>query len=193
MKLDRHGIDCGMQLSSLTKSLFTTLTGYNRQWESTPQIRNGHFLLRNQLWYLFPLWWAVKVPSFPVGKICPHLEFPGAKLGCRVHHMKNAKLNATCSTCTGMYQCRYCLTEYRIDYKDFGDGVAFVVTSWLDLGDGRSPSDPAYQNHVLRGSAPQLLPEPPRIEPGSIRAAYEEEGFLTPQHNANMFTKTMLL
>ena len=174
MKLHRHGLDCSKQLSSLSRCLSVALTLYNRQWESTPRIVNGHFLLRNQIWHFFPLGRAVKVPAFSIGEICPHSKFPRAELACRVRHIKNAKLNATCRTCTGMFQCKDCHTEYRIDYKDFGDGVALIVTSWLDLGEGRTASDPTYQSHVLCNTFPQYQLDLPPIEVGSIRAAYEE-------------------
>lgn len=122
----------------------------------------------------------------------PPFEVPRAELACRVRHIKNAKLNATCPMCTGLFQCKYCPTEYQIDYKDFGDGVALIVTSWLDLGEGRTASDPMYQSHVLCNTFPQYQLDLPPIEVGSIRAAYEEEGFLSPKHSINMFTNNQL-
>ena len=47
------------------------------------------------------------------------------------------------------FQCRFCASEFRIDFKDLGkDGVAMVFTIWKNLGEGISPRDRLWTNHV---------------------------------------------
>jgi hypothetical protein len=72
MKLHRHGLDCSMQLSLLTKSRSSIGYGYTYRWESTPRIVNGHFILRHQLWILFPVRYAVIAPKITSNDVCPH-------------------------------------------------------------------------------------------------------------------------
>jgi hypothetical protein len=164
MKLHRYGLDCSEQLSLLTGYSSRPTFGYVYQWESAPRIVNGHFLLRHQVWLYFPLGYEVKVPHMIYTDVCPHLEFREYfwtslrlrssniknKMDCRASYWDNEKLNSKCLTCSGLFQCKICPTEFQIDVKEFlGKGVALVLTRWLDLGEGRTLSDPRYASHVL--------------------------------------------
>jgi hypothetical protein len=50
------------------------------------------------------------------------------------------------------HRCRICNVQFRLDRYDFGqEGIAVVVTKWLDLGAGLSPEDPKWNAHFLPG------------------------------------------
>lgn len=196
MKLHRHGLDCNKQLSLLTGFVSARSWGYNHQWRSIPRIINGHYILRHQVWLLFPVGYEVIIPNTIHTDICPHLEFNlfgwselKTKLACRISHWNNLPLNFRCPTCSGLFQCKICPTEFQIDTKDFlKNGVALILTRWLDLGEGRNLSDPRYASHISHAyDATRYRDVPVPFEAGSIRATYEGENFdmeklLTPKH-----------
>ena len=46
-------------------------------------------------------------------------------------------------------KCRRCKFEYQLEVLDTGsDGLAIVITRWLDLGSGLTPSDPKWRFHT---------------------------------------------
>jgi hypothetical protein len=206
MKLHRYGLNCSKQLSLLTGFHSSFEIGHNYQWESTPRIVNGHFLLRHQAWFLFPVGWDVRLPSTVVADVCPHWTLDSysghstrleTKIACRMSHWDDVRLNSRCRTCSGLFQCKRCPTEFQIDVKDFlENGVALILTRWLDLGEGRTPLDPRYASHVIHKHC-RRYSVPVRFEAGSIRAAFEGGDFdietlLTPKHKEHLFMQNPL-
>mgnify|MGYP001580602516 CR=1 FL=1 len=203
MKLYRHGLDYSEQISLLTGFGSPNVRGYTYQWTSIPRIVNGHFILRHQVWLLYPVGYEVIMPDTIYTDICPHWQFNclgwsklNMKLACRISHWDNLRLNLRCPTCSGLFQCRICPTEFQINTKDFlRNGVALVLTRWLDLGEGRDLSDPRYASHVYHGYGSCYRDTPVPFEAGSIRAAYEGESFdeeklLTPEYKFELFWST---
>jgi hypothetical protein len=195
MKLHRRGLDCSVDLAMLTKSRSSFGRGYNYRWESIPRIINGHLILRYQLWLLFPARQEVIVPRIKFMDVCPHLRFNCSssmgirqKMACRVSHWENSERNLNCPICSGLVQCKTCPTEFQINTKNFPKhGMCLVLTRWMDLGEGRTLSDPTYASHVSHkhDSNYQYVRVP--FEAGSLKAAYEGErpdlrNFLTPRH-----------
>jgi hypothetical protein len=77
-------------------------------------------------------------------------------------------------TSSGLIQCKYCATEFRVDSIAVGKrktGRAFIITRWKDLGKGDSVDDPTWSAHVTEGTMVRT-----HFMPGSICAAFEGEG-----------------
>ncbi|KAL5354659.1 hypothetical protein ACLOAV_000748 [Pseudogymnoascus australis] len=93
---------------------------------------------------------------------------PGAtKCDCGAH-VENDDVSTTCS---GLVQCDYCATEFRIDSMAVGrrkEGRAFIITWWKNLGKGQSVEDPVWSAHVTEGAKVRT-----DFVAGSICAAFE--------------------
>lgn len=75
------------------------------------------------------------------------------------------------TTCSGLIQCGFCATEFRIDSMAIGkrkDGRAFIITRWKNLGEGESVDDPIWSAHVTKGQVGRS-----QFVAGSICAAFE--------------------
>ncbi|KFY90524.1 hypothetical protein V500_05155 [Pseudogymnoascus sp. VKM F-4518 (FW-2643)] len=214
MNLHRSDLDYSDQLSRLSGFGTIPRADHIQHWESTPRIVNGHFLLRNKTWLLFDAgvtetsmttidvcicrdWHKAPTQATPLTKS----DYPKGytelatqrpltnKLSCRASHWDNAFLNSNCATCTGLFQCKFCPTEFQIGVGvSTENGVALTVTRWLDLGKGRSLEDRRYASHVYGYEG-----RPVRFKAGSIKAAYEggdsEEKLVTPKYTTGMFKR----
>jgi hypothetical protein len=70
----------------------------------------------------------------------------------------------------GLIKCKYCFTEFRFDFKEFGKrGNAIYVTKWQDLGHGLSHLDPKWQSQILE----YRFRKPVKFDLGSICSAFE--------------------
>lgn len=200
MKLYRNRLNYSDQLSLLTGFGSPFAHGYDYKWISVPRIINGHFILRHQTWFLYPVGYEVIIPNIIYTDICPHWIFNSlgssglkTKLSCRISHWDNLRLNSRCSTCSGLFQCDICPTEFQIDTKDFSEnGIALIITRWLDLGEGRVLSDPRYTSHISHGHISSYQDIPVPFNAGSIRAMYEGGSFdvqklSIPQYKLNLF------
>ena len=108
--------------------------------------------------------------------ICPHLSTRYSSiyenafsrgLRCKLDHPEHEE----CSHCSGLKQCSSCATEYLIEANDFTRGCFTIqITAWKDLGQGKSPYDPKWRQHV--GKSFDNKPQP--ISLGSIRSAFED-------------------
>lgn len=77
-------------------------------------------------------------------------------------------------THSGLIQCDFCATEFRIDSMAIGkrkEGRAFIITRWKNLGEGKSVEDPTWSAHVTEGAQVRT-----HFPAGSICAAFEGEG-----------------
>jgi hypothetical protein len=196
MKVYRQGLDCS-KLFKLLSYRTTTLVwhgprGYVEQRMALARIVAGSLLMRQQLIFIIPPSRSIPVPWVPYFTICPHFLFPAEdhidryrEHTIQVEHWDASK---DFPKWEGMMQCRYCLTEFRIDFKKCGRHcTAMFVTRWMDLGEGRSPLDPRWASHVrVDGRTSQV---PVNFERGSICAAFEQQEYsrfefdslLTPQ------------
>ncbi|KFY34084.1 hypothetical protein V494_07068 [Pseudogymnoascus sp. VKM F-4513 (FW-928)] len=132
--------------------------------------------------------------------ICPHvntvrgrvISLENSKVEYRMFHSSNGKeiesgpgvAKCDCcdhggeddggTTCSGLIQCDFCATEFRIDSMVIGrrkEGRAFVITRWKVLGEGKSAEDPIWSAHITRGQV--VLTD---FAAGSICASFEGEG-----------------
>jgi hypothetical protein len=74
--------------------------------------------------------------------------------------------------CQGeLIQCRYCLTEFRIDFQQLDKGNSIMVfTKWQDLGEGKSPLDYKWARHLNNENLDWQRIE---FRRGSVCAAFE--------------------
>jgi len=177
MKLYRQGLDYSGPLSLLsnkTKTYFPT--GYVEQRTALAKIVDGNLLLREQKTFLMP---ATQWDPFALNisfVICPHYKFylfeDLAEYFYTVQAMQrpDGKAQSKPQGEKRLGQCRYCLSEFGVDFRRFGEcGNAMYVTRWLDLGQG--PFEDEYQSHVWSREGRSWLPW--RFELGSICAAFE--------------------
>ncbi|KAI4127532.1 MAG: hypothetical protein LQ347_004563 [Umbilicaria vellea] len=74
-------------------------------------------------------------------------------------------------------KCRFCNTDFQVEIKDFGDeGLALVVTKWLDLGSGLTPMDTRWRVHLGRDRDAEIGA---LGEAGIVRLRFESERGLT--------------
>jgi hypothetical protein len=115
-------------------------------------------IVRGQHWLLIPAGQVIKLSreAYPAPKVCAQLNSSVdyyndniliTMLLCKVKHIN--KDEYPCSWCTGLKQCQYCPMEFQIGVKVFeGRGIALVITKWLAVGSGMSPSDPKWCSHL---------------------------------------------
>ena len=84
-----------------------------------------------------------------------------------------------------IHRCSPCNLDFRLNFKDVGhDGIALVVTKWLDLGSGLELEEPVIPGGSRGSDLRAILPDC-YIKPGSldqavdVRSAFEEGGKLS--------------
>jgi hypothetical protein len=178
MKLHRQGLDCSKLLNLLSYKTRTRFRyGYVEQRTALTQIVAGSLFIREQRIFMIPPTRPILNPWVLYFVICPHFPFISIQTFDRymdiiqTAHWDEPKDNQNGE---GIMQCKYCLTEFRIDFKSFGGrGNAMFITRWQDLGEGRSPLDHKWQSHVDgRKGGDQ---RPVEFDRGSICAAFEQE------------------
>ena len=74
----------------------------------------------------------------------------------------------------GILCCNYCYTEFRVDFKSYGKvGNAMFVTRWMDIGEGRDPSDHKFRSRLGRHRGKTWTQV--TFRRGSICAAFEQK------------------
>ncbi len=176
MKVHRQGHDCSKFLNLLSlKTKTNSQLGYVEQSTALAQIVAGSLLLREQKIFMIPP--TQSIPWDFLFFVCPHLTSRGIldQYG-NINQNKIAPWDIpnNYQNSGRIMQCKYCLTEFRIDFKNFGGcGTAMFLTMWKDLGEGRSPLDHKWQSHVMGRGGPRWLPV--EFDQGSICAAFERK------------------
>jgi len=200
MKLHRQGLDCSKLLNLLSYKTETRFRpGYVEQCTALAQIVAGSLFIREQRIFIIPPTHPIPIPLAPEFVICPHFRFISAESFdhyldiIKIAHWDKPK---DYQNRDGIIQCKYCLTEFRVDFKNFGGrGNAMFVTRWQDLGEGRSPLDHKWQSHVDGCKVRGWLPV--EFDRGSICAAFEQkehfrfefDSLLTQQNKKELFKK----
>lgn len=201
MKLYRQGLDYPKLLDLLsykTKTYFRH--GYVEQRMALARIVAGSFLIREQRIVMIPPTQPSPIPWDSDFVICRHFSLMSTK---SFDLFKDAIQRAHWDepkdyrNWKGIIQCKYCLTEFRVDFKNFGErGNAMFVTKWQDLGQGRSPLDHKWESHIAGRNDPEWLPV--EFVRGSICATFEQkehfrfefDGLLTLQDKEELFWKS---
>lgn len=177
MKRHRQGADCSSLLALFSYQAMPC-GSYVVKYKELARIVNGSLLQRSQRMYLWhspmdmpsslrlDLWACHHNTNFNNTEVDGWI---GRITGRRLAHWDEPQSG---STCGGLLQCRYCTTEYRIDFKDLGEaGVAIFFTKWHNHGEGISPEDHLWRCHLMaeRGTWWKEVYFPA----GSICAAFE--------------------
>jgi hypothetical protein len=107
--------------------------------------------------------------------ICLHLQFLTMlslkKYGIQIPHADEIE---GYDNRQGIIYCEYCYTEFRVDFKSYGKaGNAMFITRWVDIGEGRDPSDHKFRSR-LGGLKPKTWTKV-AFRRGSICAAFEQK------------------
>jgi hypothetical protein len=142
MKRYRQGLDFTGLLRLLCKRVVTqTQREYTHQTSAQARIVAGRLLVRTQEIFVYSAqqMWLTFAPQFT---ICPHYVYDLGKNGVRRGYGQWFHGG-------GAMKCECCLTEFRLDVKDYGEiGIATYCTRWQNLGEGKSPLDQIWQRHV---------------------------------------------
>lgn len=199
MKRHRMGFNCCKELNYFffEERSYQRHSGRRdcgRYYIKEARIRNRKVLVRAQDWFLLPASHIGPLSDLAIIGICSHLwhrEEGGLltlMIDCKLSHWRS---KSPCSACDGLRQCHYCYTEFQLDVKDFGKrGVALVITTWLDLGECRTPLDPKWGLRICHrpclvstGSEQDVVV----FEPGNIQESFGDgraflfDSILTPK------------
>jgi hypothetical protein len=141
MKRYRQGLDFTGLLHLLNKRAETQARReYTYQKSVQARIVTGCLLVRTQAIFVYSTQqrWLTLAPEFI---ICPHYIYNLGENGIRRGYGQWFR--------GGAIKCEYCLTEFRLDIKDYGEiGIMTYCTRWQNLGEGKSPLDLIWQRHV---------------------------------------------
>ncbi len=151
----RHGSKYGIALSRLsTKEVQAKPT---RQAATLLSIEASVIMdtlyLRVQQWIVFNDRSLLDMESVGQLSVCSHSNhiLPSASLlECKLRHHHP---EPGCPMCHSLLLCTACLVEFQIELFPFGSGMAFVLTKWLNLGHGESPTDSAWRRHLYDSRA----------------------------------------
>lgn len=202
MKLYRQGLDHSKLLSLLSGKTETHFRdGYVQKSTALAQIVAGSLLIRQQRISMIPPTRLIPIPWDLRFVICPHIQFTSTRCFDRyknIFQMDDWEEVAAYHNQERIIPCKYCLTEFQIDFKRYGErGNAMFVTKWQDLGQGRSPLDHKWQSHT----SPRIgrrWQQPVEFDRGSICAAFEGkehfrfefDSLLTPQDWKELFRES---
>lgn len=174
MKYHRLGLDNKVILSQLSRTVTKYYDGTSHQQSLSSRIISNTFYLRTQHWLLLPPNLPPELPkSYYFWNLCWHMRtFHNSRsyleefLQCRLSHYEDGRL---CPTCSGLKQCKECLTEFQIDVKDLQNrGSAIVITEWQDFGEVLTPFDPKWRCHFTNYPYVRTY-----FTPGSIKDIFE--------------------
>lgn len=165
--MERHinGPTCGIPLSflSVTEVDTSRTPQISTLLSVEPSIIDSELFLRVQHWIIFdqddqPVFERLRGPG-----ICSHItRYVGSTvldlIQCQIQHIGE---RAGCPKCSLLYRCDQCSVEFESNttYID-SRKVAVVITKWLNLGSGRTPTDPKWQRHLYPPWEGQSVPLP---------------------------------
>lgn len=178
MKRYRQGADCSSLLALLSENRRTLhYRDYNQKFISLSRIVDGTLLRRKQIVFLMHPPVDVPFPPYPGFVICPHFGYARREARGRIggiirRRLANWDKPDSCEAGGDLTQCQFCATEFRIDFKDFGeDGIAMFFTMWQNFGEGRCSRDHLLRSHISGKDGPTR--KRVYFPAGSICAAFE--------------------
>lgn len=176
MKLYRQGLDHSKLLKLLSYHSDTYADHTCSTVEKcnvTSKIVAGYMIIREQRRFMIPSALPVVMPTRIIFAICPHIKFSSVAWYeyrdiMDIVHWRESRDYQNGNRLT---KCKYCFTEFRIDFKEFGRwrGNAIYITKWQDLGPGLSPLDPKLRCHISRDGPFEQV----EFDLGSICSAFE--------------------
>jgi hypothetical protein len=160
MKRYHQGRDYSDLLKGLSRNARSRQTGRDFwQHKSLARIIDGSFLYREQFILGTPR--SELNERFDSIQICPHI-----RIG---YGDTTAMIGCTPLEPQWIRQCKYCLTEFQIDFTEVEEsGPVVVITKWMDLGSGCSPDDPLLRTKIGEGGRVWY-------DPGFICPAFQQQ------------------
>ncbi|KAH7411354.1 hypothetical protein BKA64DRAFT_772931 [Cadophora sp. MPI-SDFR-AT-0126] len=179
MKLNQQGRDASRILGFLSSESGKYLHDkYLEQYSSLARVVDNRLLLRDQRVCKVPT--SNRLPREMTFWICPHFwVYSGDELNSldswRSQLEKPDPLGPeVCHSGPGLMRCLFCYTDFRLDFKSFGDsGNVACVTTWKDLGSSRPLLNEKWQSHLSNPIARDRV----EFERGSICSAFEGGDF----------------
>jgi hypothetical protein len=177
MKRYRQGSEYSDLLDLLSLKTTTHFRlGYVEQRTAAAKLIDGSLVVREQKTFMIPATQPIPFPWDASFVICLHITFFTIKdlnRYLRDIRVSDWKIRKGYLNGERVIRCRYCRSEYQIDFKQFGRrGNAMYVTKWLDLGQG--PLEYICRNHL--NNADGLPWRQIKFDSGSICAAFEGRG-----------------
>lgn len=107
-------------------------------------------------------------------QICDHLSTHSSEISRLVQSiLEPRRPEVEDQIRTELFRCRRCNTNFQLEIKDLGDeGLALVITKWLDLGSGSTPTDSRWSRHLFRLRAATIGAS---AEAWGVRLRFESE------------------
>lgn len=106
--------------------------------------------------------------------ICDHLQTRSSDVSQLIQsRLELSRTDEEDQTHLEVRRCPSCNTHFQVEVKDLGgEGIALVITKWLDLGSGLTPTDPKWKAHLPAVTrVERLSPD----EAGDVRLRFESE------------------
>lgn len=106
--------------------------------------------------------------------ICDHITSRSSEVSRLMEFQLEApRTGSECREWPDVLKRRYRNTDFQVETKELGDqGLALVITKWLDLGPGLTPKDTRWRVHIARDKAAEIG----RLgHAGDIRLRFESE------------------
>ncbi|KAF1821470.1 uncharacterized protein K489DRAFT_248682 [Dissoconium aciculare CBS 342.82] len=142
-----------------------------------PAIVNDELNLRIQQWIVFASRHLEKSVELQQLSICNHFNNDDDTLGpileCKIRHRETRQGYATCHP---YLRCPRCHIEFNIRTRDLGvDGSAVIITKWVRLGRGLSPTDPHWHLNAWESAFMQRNVPEQATDDGSLHARFERQ------------------
>jgi hypothetical protein len=199
MKAHRQGHDTANLINLLSYGTMNFVrSGFIEQCSATVRIQDGSLLVREQRVFMIPSSQKLPLPWHGGIDICPHIQFATMlglyKYGIQIPHSDAIE---GYENRQGIIYCEHCYTEFRVDFKGYGRaGNAMFVTRWMDIGEGRDPSDFKWRSRLWYHTG--TMRRKATFRRGSICAAFEQkadsefkfDSLLTAQNVKDLRTKS---
>lgn len=175
MKSHRQGHDTANLMNHLSYGTTNFAhSGFVEQCSATARIQGGSLLMREQRVFMVPSSKKLPIPWLGGIDICTHIQFVTMlglyKRGIQIPYSDEIQ---GYENRQGIIYCQHCYTEFRVDFKGYGrDGNAMFVTRWMDIGEGRNPSDLKWTSRLWYH--PRIAAKRVMFWRGSICAAFEQ-------------------
>ena len=187
MKLrDRHDAYIGhkSQLQSPSHTYIRKLPQSTHEVSISARAVDKELLMRMEHRFFMPLGPDMDHINEHRLKICRHLQYShDSKNGvARVIHCKLTHGdNQYCVDCSDVRHCKFCETEYLVEYR--GIKSAIYVLVWRNFGSGEIACDPKWRVQAGVGDGEEVFQHAAACRsfqtpyrPGSIRSAFELHG-----------------
>ena len=181
MKRHRHGPEHGISTDSLSY-VEIQISGKRKDPERVTTLmsveaqisrKTTSLCLRIQQWAFLRTTDSEKLlASIDLVGICDHLN------NSTICQLFRADLRPRCTNIksplsTSVKKCRQCNTDFQIEIRTLGEeGLALVITKWLDLGSGLTPTDIKWSYYRSGDRSPTIDAS---VVPGDVRLLFEDE------------------